>query len=51
MPTPEPSSRRELILDAALRSFLEHGLAGASIEDVCARSGSSVGSVYHHFGK
>lgn len=45
-----PTSRRERILAAALGVFLEHGLAGASIEDVCARSGASVGSVYHHFG-
>lgn len=43
-------ARRAAILAAALDSFLEHGVAGASIEDVCARSGASVGSVYHHFG-
>ncbi len=35
---------------AALDCFLDDGIAGASIEDVCARSGASVGSVYHHFG-
>ncbi|WP_308820130.1 TetR/AcrR family transcriptional regulator [Pseudonocardia alni] len=44
------STRRDAILDAALDSFLQHGLAGASIEDVCARSGASVGSIYHHAG-
>lgn len=43
-------SRREAILEAALACFLEHGIAGAGIERVCARSGASVGSVYHHFG-
>lgn len=50
MPSTSSAGTRGRILDAALRSFLEHGLAGASIEDVCARSGASVGSVYHHFG-
>jgi AcrR family transcriptional regulator len=47
---PPTGTRRDRILEAALAVFLEHGLAGASIEDVCARSGASVGSVYHHFG-
>jgi len=42
--------RRERILEAALAAFLEHGLAGTSIEEVRARSEASVGSVYHHFG-
>ncbi|BBF98840.1 MULTISPECIES: TetR/AcrR family transcriptional regulator [Pseudonocardia] len=44
------SSRRTAILDAALACFLADGLAGASIDDVRARSGASVGSIYHHFG-
>jgi AcrR family transcriptional regulator len=44
------AARREAILDAALACFLERGVAGAGIEQVCARSGASVGSVYHHFG-
>jgi AcrR family transcriptional regulator len=43
-------SRREAILDAALRAFLDRGVAGAPIEDICVRAGASVGSVYHHFG-
>jgi AcrR family transcriptional regulator len=47
---PTPPSRRDEILAAGLASFLEHGVAGASIEDVRARSGASVGSIYHHFG-
>jgi AcrR family transcriptional regulator len=47
---PTPPSRRDAILAAALASFLEHGVAGASIEDVRRRSGASVGSIYHHFG-
>jgi AcrR family transcriptional regulator len=43
-------SRRKDILEAALASFIEHGVAGASIEDIRRRSGASVGSIYHHFG-
>jgi AcrR family transcriptional regulator len=41
---------RERILDAALELFVERGVFATSIEDVCARSGASVGSLYHHFG-
>jgi AcrR family transcriptional regulator len=43
-------SRRDRILAAGLKSFLDHGVAGASIDDVRTRSGASVGSIYHHFG-
>jgi AcrR family transcriptional regulator len=43
-------SRREAILEAALDAFLEEGVAGAPVEDICARAEASVGSVYHHFG-
>lgn len=44
------TGRRTAILDAALACFVADGLAGASIDDVRARSGASVGSMYHHFG-
>lgn len=43
-------SRRQSILEAALRAFLDRGVADAPIEDICGRAGASVGSVYHHFG-
>lgn len=43
-------SRRDAILAAALDAFLEHGVADAPIEEICARAGASVGSAYHHFG-
>ena len=43
-------ARRKAILDAALVEFNAHGVAGASIEDIRRRSGTSVGSIYHHFG-
>ncbi|WGM21341.1 TetR/AcrR family transcriptional regulator [Paenarthrobacter sp. OM7] len=38
------------LLDAASDVFVEHGFTGASISDIVARAGSSVGSLYHHFG-
>ncbi|WP_028658538.1 TetR/AcrR family transcriptional regulator [Nocardioides insulae] len=55
---PRPSGRRwarteetrRQVLEAARDVFIEKGYTGAGISDVVARSGSSVGSVYHHFG-
>lgn len=41
---------RQAILDAARDVFLERGYEDASIAEVVERSGSSVGSIYHHFG-
>jgi len=38
------------LLDAAREVFAEQGFSGASIADVVERAGSSVGSLYHHFG-
>ncbi len=38
------------LLDAAREVFTEQGFADASIADVVERAGSSVGSLYHHFG-
>ncbi|WP_311214104.1 MULTISPECIES: TetR/AcrR family transcriptional regulator [unclassified Arthrobacter] len=38
------------LLDAAGDVFVEHGFTDASISDIVARAGSSVGSLYHHFG-
>jgi AcrR family transcriptional regulator len=43
-------ARRRSILDAALRSFEEHGVEGTTVDDVRRLSGASVGSIYHHFG-
>lgn len=52
--SPNPASRqsasRQRLIDAALSVFVERGMIAASIEEVCARSGVSVGSLYHHFG-
>jgi AcrR family transcriptional regulator len=38
------------LLDAAREVFAEQGFTNASIADVVERAGSSVGSLYHHFG-
>ena len=38
------------LLDAAREVFAEQGFADASIAEVVQRAGSSVGSLYHHFG-
>lgn len=48
--TPAASSKRQALLDAALACFLEHGVMETTLDDVLARSGASVGSLYHHFG-
>ena len=48
--TTATESRRLAILQAARSSFLEHGVADAPIEEICAGANASVGSVYHHFG-
>lgn len=41
--------RKRDIIHAVLDCFTEKGFTNTSIEDVCSRSGSSVGSLYHHF--
>ena len=38
------------LLDAARAIFAEQGFANASVADIVDRAGSSVGSLYHHFG-
>ncbi|MEE6163354.1 MULTISPECIES: TetR/AcrR family transcriptional regulator [unclassified Mycolicibacterium] len=44
-----PAERRAGLLDAASTLFVEHGVAGTSIDDVADRAGVSKGAVYHHF--
>ena len=48
MPTAVRPSR-ERMLDAAEALLRERGLAGAGIQQVVARSGAPIGSVYHFF--
>ena len=45
-----PVSKRQALLDAALSSFLEHGVVETTLDELLTRSGASVGSLYHHFG-
>jgi len=44
-----PKTRRAL-LDAARQVFTEQGFSQTSVADLVERAGSSVGSLYHHFG-
>jgi AcrR family transcriptional regulator len=41
---------KDLILQAALAVFTRLGYEAATIADICAASGASNGSVFHHFG-
>jgi AcrR family transcriptional regulator len=41
---------QERILDAAIEVFATRGFTGATVADVVGGSGTSVGSIYHHFG-
>src|SRR6266487_3731413 len=41
---------RKVLLQAAREVFAQRGFAQASIAEVVERAGSSVGSLYHHFG-
>jgi AcrR family transcriptional regulator len=44
------ADRRQAILDAALETFNEKGVAATTVDEVLRLSGASVGSLYHHFG-
>jgi AcrR family transcriptional regulator len=46
----QTEQRRKEILDAALSTFNDVGESGTFIQEVCRRSGVSVGTLYHHFG-
>jgi AcrR family transcriptional regulator len=41
---------QQALLDAAREVFTERGFAESSIAEIVDRAGSSVGSLYHHFG-
>lgn len=49
MATPR-STKRDDIVDAAARLFRTRGVHATSVADIIAASGTSAGSVYHHFG-
>lgn len=44
------SARQQRILDAAAEVFATTGFTAATMADVVATSGASIGSIYHHFG-
>lgn len=44
------TGRRDSIAQAALDLFNTRGFDATSVQDICAASGASVGSVYHWFG-
>ena len=57
MPKPAPrftrlpaADRRLTLIEAALACMAEGGMAGFSVDKVCARAGVSRGLVTHHFG-
>jgi len=43
-------ARRSAILEAALGRFIDQGVEATTVEDIVRASGSSIGSLYHHFG-
>ncbi len=43
------AARQAAILEATLELVGEKGVAAVTMNDICGRSGASVGSVYHHF--
>jgi AcrR family transcriptional regulator len=49
-PSSRAASTRTALLQAAREVFAASGFAEASIAEVVARAGASVGSLYHHFG-
>lgn len=48
-PGPRKAHKRQ-ILNVALACFNEQGLQATTVETIRERAGSSIGSIYHHFG-
>lgn len=46
----KPGDTQRRILDATTEVFATRGFTAATIADVVAGSGASIGSIYHHFG-
>jgi AcrR family transcriptional regulator len=49
-PGARSAAKRELIVDAAMRHFAEHGYQGARVEDIAAELQIAKGSIFQHFG-
>lgn len=48
-PTPEETTPRQRLLDAALAEFADRGYDSVSIRDICKRAGMNVAAVNYHF--
>jgi AcrR family transcriptional regulator len=48
--SPRAEATRRRILDAALREFASHGLAGARVDEIAARAGANKRMLYAYFG-
>lgn len=48
--TQETRSKKDLIVDVAMRHFAEHGFRGARVEDIASEVGVAKGTVFLHFG-
>jgi AcrR family transcriptional regulator len=46
----DQQSKRDLIVEVAMRHFAEHGYRGARVEDIAAEVGVAKGTVFLHFG-
>ena len=46
----DPQTKRDAIVEAAMRHFAEHGYRGARVEDIAAEVGVAKGTVFLHFG-
>ena len=48
-PTPDRSARRDAILQAAIRTFAEHGFFASRTRDIAAEAGVAEGTIYLYF--
>lgn len=48
--TRDPWATQQGILDAALIEFTDHGLSGARVDAIAARTGANVRMIYYYFG-
>lgn len=46
----DPESKKRQLLEAALKEFADHGLAGSRVDQIAERAGCSSGLVYTYFG-
>ena len=44
-----PAATRQKLVDATVQLMLKQGFAGTSVDDICAVSGLTKGSFFHHF--